>query len=243
MPTGIIYPPPTAVPTPVFTGISDEDFLETVAKIREEQAALWLARKRLEAIAAAKHRAHLVVDAEGNDYVPEYHDPIPKPLVDVLRDFFFTDVLNAAFDYLVAYPPPSGTTPGIRRPDRNSGNFARAGMNSYSRGKGGVYTPVAGQRARRGSAPSNRRRSEKLGAGWVRLPSDFGNLDMGGAYNDVTYAGWVHGKQQSGVMKRRGWRTISDVVQKLNRPIWEGVVILGFRLYLATGYGIFFDKK
>ena len=242
-PVPIIFSPtpvPTVGPVPLMT---DEEFLKQVAKSKAKQAENWLIREEATKRKAAERRAHIVTNAGGGDLIADIPDDawLDQNLFERYGKSMFEDVVDASLALVSAYPVPSGTTPGIRWPGKNSGNFPRAGSNSWSRGKGGVYTRVAGQRARRGSPATSGglRRSENLSGGWRRTPGNFWNGDLGEAYNDVSYAGFVHGLQQSGVMKRRGWRTVDAVAGMLGRMSWDGLVTSYIRLFLATGYGIF----
>lgn len=247
VPTGIIFPPGYVPPTPVptagpFVGLSDEEFLKAVAKAKAKAAARALKREEGIERKSLERRAHLMQNSGGGDLMAfDDNSWVEYSLMERYGKAMFEDVVDASLALVSAYPVPSGTTPGIRRPGRNSGNFARAGSNSWSRGKGGVYTPVAGQRARRGSPATGGglRRSENLSSGWRRIPGNWAGGDLGGAYNDVSYAGFVHGLQQAGVMKRRGWRTVDAVAGMLGRLSWDGLVTSYIRLFLATGYGIF----
>ena len=232
-------PVPTVGPVPLMT---DEEFLKIVAKNKAKQAAAWLKREEATKAKGVELRKHLLQNAQGGDLMAfDDNAWVEYSLAERYFKLMFEDVVDASLALVSAYPVPSGTTPGIRWPGKNSGNFPRAGSNSWSRGKGGVYTRVAGQRARRGSPATGGglRRSENLRAGWRRTPGNFWNGDLGEAYNDVSYAGFVHGLQQSGVMKRRGWRTVDAVAGMLGRMSWDGLVTAYMRLFLATGYGIF----
>lgn len=243
----IIFPPGYVPPTPVptagpFVGMSDEEFLKAVAKSKAKQAENWLKREAANKEKALEHRKHLLQNSGGGDLMAfDDNSWVEYSLLERYAKLMFEDVVDASLALVSAYPVPSGTTPGIRWPGKNSGNFPRAGSNSWSRGKGGVYTRVAGQRARRGSPATGGglRRSENLSAGWRRMPGSWAGGDLGGAYNDVSYSGFVHGLQQSGVMKRRGWRTVDAVAGMLGRLSWDGLVTSYIRLFLATGYGIF----
>lgn len=243
MPTGITFDPnrpaPTATPGPdIF--MTDEQIDKAIAKAAEEKLTRLLKQKEKEA-KKARDRWEYFQQFGGEIFAPA--PPPPPGFFEALGYDMFSGIIDATIDWVTAYPKPMGTTPGIRHPNHNSGNFARPGSNSWTRGKGGVYTPIAGLRVRRRSpgVSGGLLKSQKLSANWRRLPVSWAHGDAGGAVNDVTYAGFVHGLQQSGVMKRRGWRTLEMARDRLRRMSWDRIVVAGVRLYLAVGYGIITD--